>query len=88
MIDFTHSAPVMWLCEQEQIILKYLKDVGEVGAGVREICRKAWTKDAWKENERWAYPFLASLKDKKLIDTTPAGTYCLPVPDDDGGEIR
>ena len=68
----------MWLCEQEQIILKYLKDMGEVGAGVREICRKAWTKDVWKENERWAYPFLSSLKDKKLIETTPAGNYRLP----------
>jgi hypothetical protein len=68
----------MWLCEQEQIILKYLQDMGEVGAGVREICRKAWTKDAWKENERWAYPFLSSLKDKKLIENTPAGNYRLP----------
>lgn len=73
----------MWLCEQEQIILKYLKDIGEAGAGVREICRKAWTKDAWKENERWAYPFLNSLRDKKLIDTTPSGNYRLPPKDED-----
>jgi hypothetical protein len=68
----------MWLCEQEQIILKYLKDMGEPGAGAREICRKAWTKDAFKENERWAYPHLGSLKDKKLVETTPAGNYRLP----------
>ena len=68
----------MWLCEEEQVILKYLKDVGEAGAGVREICRKAWSKDAFKENERWAYPFLGTLKDKNMIQTTASGTYCLP----------
>ena len=67
----------MWLSEQEQIILKYLKDVGDVGASAREICRKSWTKDAWKKDERWAYRFLSSLKDKKLIETTPAGNYLL-----------
>jgi hypothetical protein len=73
----------MWLCEQEQIILKYLKDMGEAGAGVREICRKAWTKDAFKENERWAYPFIGSLKDKQLIETTPSGAYRLPVKEEE-----
>ena len=79
----------MWLCEQEQLILKYLKDIGETGAGVREICRKASTKDAWKENERWAYPHLGTLKDKKLVETTPAGTYrSPPPPEEDEGEKR
>jgi len=68
----------MWLCEQEQLILRYLEPVGEAGASAREISRKAWTKDAFKENERWAYPFLSSLKDKKLILTTASGAYCLP----------
>ena len=71
----------MWLSEQEQVILRYLKPVGETGASPREICRKAWTKDAWKENERWAYPFLSSLKDKNQIETTPGGNYRLPLPD-------
>ena len=74
--------PTMWLSEQEQIIMKYLQHSGEAGASTREICRKAWTKDAWKENERWAYPFLGSLKDKKLIETTPAGNYRLPPPEE------
>jgi hypothetical protein len=78
----------MWLCEQEQIILKYLKDMGEAGAGVREICRKAWTKDAFKENERWAYPFLGSLKDKHLIETTPSGAYRLPPKEEEGSQRR
>ena len=55
------------------IFVSPVADVTTCGAGVREICRKAWTKDAWKENERWAYPFLNSLRDKKLIDTTPNG---------------
>ena len=68
----------MWLGEEEQVILRYLNHAGEVGASFREICRKAWTKDAWNENERWAHPFLQSLRDKKLIDTTPGGNFCLP----------
>ena len=73
-----HNLRAMWLCEQEQIILKYLEHAGEAGASTREICRKASTKDTWKENERWAYPYLGSLKDKKLVETTPAGNYRLP----------
>jgi hypothetical protein len=75
-----HTLPAMWLCEEEQIILKYLKHVDEAGASPREICRKAWTKDAWKENERWAYPYLSSLKDKKQIETTASGFFRLPPP--------
>ena len=78
----------MWLCEQEQIILKYLEHAGETGATVREVCRKAWTKDAWKDNERWAYPYLSSLKDKKLVVTTPAGNYRLPPREDDEEEKK
>jgi len=73
----------MWLCEQEQIILRYLEHVDEAGASPREICRKAWTKDAWKDDERWAYPYLGSLKDKKLIETTPAGFYRIPPPEEE-----
>jgi len=73
----------MWLSEQEQVILRYLKPTGETGASLREICRKAWTKDAWKENERWAYPFLTSLKEKKQIETSPSGHYRLPLPEEE-----
>jgi hypothetical protein len=68
----------MWYSEEEQVILAYLKSRGEVGASAREISRKAWTKDAWKENERWAYAALSSLTDKKMILTSPAGNYRLP----------
>jgi hypothetical protein len=71
----------MWLSEEEQIILRYLQTAGEAGASTREICRKASTKDAWKENERWAYRPLGSLKDKKLVETTAAGNYRLPIPE-------
>ena len=68
----------MWLNEDEQIILKFLEQCGETGASPREICRKSATKDRWKENERWAYPHISSLKDKSLITTTPSGNYTLP----------
>jgi uncharacterized protein YjhX (UPF0386 family) len=78
------TLPIMWLSEQEQLILKYLEHSGEIGASAREVCRKAWTKDAWKENERWAYPFLSSLKDKSLIETTPGGNYRLPFVEEKG----
>ena len=68
----------MWVSAEEQVILQYLIHCGETGASAREICRKASTKDRWKENERWAMPFLASLKDKSLVETSPAGTYRIP----------
>jgi hypothetical protein len=78
----------MWLNEQEQVILRYLKQVGEVGASMREISRKAWTKDAWKENERWAHPHVSGLKDKKLVITTPAGNLRLPPTEEEEEEER
>jgi hypothetical protein len=68
----------MWLCEEEQIIIRYLGHCGENGASTREICRKASTKDAWKEDERWAYRHLGTLKDKKVIESMPSGNYRLP----------
>ena len=68
----------MWVSAEEQIILQYLAHCGETGASAREICRKASTKDRWKEDERWAMPFLSALKDKSLVETSPAGTYRIP----------
>ena len=69
----------MWVNEDEQIILKFLEQCGEAGASAREICRKSSTKDRWKTDERWAMPFLTSLRDKKLIETNPAGAFRLPL---------
>lgn len=68
----------MWLSDDEQNIVRFVQLCGEAGASPREICRKSSTKDRWKENERWAYPLLSGLKDKKLLVTTPAGNYVLP----------
>jgi hypothetical protein len=68
----------MWVSAEEQIVVQYLQHCGENGASAREICRKASTKDSWKENERWALPFISSLMDKKLIERSPAGAYRLP----------
>jgi hypothetical protein len=78
----------MWLSEDEQVILRYLTPLKEVGASLREICRKASTKDRWKEDERWAYPSLSSLKDKKLVETTPSGHYRLPPDEEDEEEKK
>jgi DNA-binding IclR family transcriptional regulator len=78
----------MWLCDQERIILHYLQNCGENGASPREICRKASTKDVWKKDERWAYRHLTTLKEKKLVETTPAGNYKLPPPPDEEEERR
>ena len=65
----------MWLGEEEQIILKYLQQLGGAGATAREICRKSATKDRWKENERWAMPFIHGLRDKGLIELDASGGY-------------
>jgi hypothetical protein len=70
----------MWLSADEQTILQYLRCCGETGASPREICRKASTKDRWKEDERWAFPVISSLKDKSLIESTKTGTLRLPPP--------
>lgn len=67
----------MWLSEEEQMILRFLEQI-QGGATAREICRKAATKDKWKENERWAIPFLQRLREKGLIDTDAGGTYRVP----------
>lgn len=76
----------MWLSADEQAILQYLRCCGEIGASAREVCRKASTKDKWKENERWAYPLLSSLKDKSLVENTPAGHFRLaPEKEKSGG---
>jgi hypothetical protein len=80
------SAMGVWLSEEEQIILRYLQNCGENGASAREIARKAWTKDAWKENERWSYRPLSSLKDKNMVLTTPAGNYRLRPPPEEEKE--
>ncbi len=67
----------MWLGEEEQIIVKYLQQLGGAGATAREICRKSATKDRWKENERWAMPFVQALRDKGLIEIDAGGHYKL-----------
>jgi len=41
-----------------------------------------------EKNERWAYPFLTSLKEKNLIMTTPAGNYRLPPTKEEEEEKR
>lgn len=69
----------MWLGEEEQLITKFLQQIGGAGATAREICRKAGTKDRWKSDERWALPFLQALRDKKLIVMDAAGRYAVVV---------
>jgi len=66
----------MWLSEEEQIIIRFL-GLMPGGASAREICRKAATKNRWKEDERWAIPFLQRLRDKHLIETNAGGLFKL-----------
>jgi len=65
----------MWLSADEQAIIQFLTHCGEAGASPREVCRKASTKDRLKEDERWALPLLGGLRDKRAIETTPAGNF-------------
>lgn len=67
----------MWLSEEEQLIVKYLSQLNGQGASAREIGRKASSKDRWKENERWADPFLRTLRDKRIVETNAGGLYFL-----------
>ena len=70
------------------LVLRIDTPGGEVGASAREICRKSSTKDRWKKDERWAMPSLSSLKDKKLIETNPAGAYRIPPKEEDEEEEK
>ena len=73
----------MWVAEEEQIILKYLKAIRGAKASAREIARKAGTKDMWKENERWAVPHLSALRDKGLVQMDSGGAYSVPNEEDE-----
>jgi hypothetical protein len=79
---FPGTVRAMWLSADEQCIIQYLTHCGAAGASAREIARKASTKDRWKEDERWANAPLSALKDKRLVLTSPAGSYILPPKDE------
>jgi hypothetical protein len=65
----------MSLSPEEQMIVRYLKQMRSVGSSLREICRKAGSKDMWKEDERWAVAPLHRLRDAGLVEVNKAGAY-------------
>ena len=71
----------MFICDEENQILQFLKSNPNVYFSGAEVCRKAGTKKLAAEDPRWALPFLASLSDKHLIERDEHGHYRF-VPDE------
>ena len=65
----------MLLCDEENIILAFLKTNPESFYGATEICRKAGNKKLMAKNPRWALPYLVTLTDKDLLEADPNGHF-------------
>jgi len=65
----------MFICDEENQLLRFLKSNPNVYFSAAELCRKAGSKKLAVEDPRWAFPFLASLADKHLIERDDQGHY-------------
>ncbi|HEU5123745.1 MAG TPA: hypothetical protein VFW05_06745 [Verrucomicrobiae bacterium] len=62
---------------EELDICNFLKaSPGEYVTG-REICRRAGGKWRYRENENWAFPVLAKLVERKVIEPNSSGQFRL-----------
>ena len=67
----------MFLNAEEQKILLFLRRTPEDWFGAVEICRRASTRRDYDANQRWALPYLQSLRDKKMVERDDTGHYRL-----------
>jgi hypothetical protein len=65
----------MFICDEENRILFFLKGNPDSFFSGAEISRKAGSKKLFTEDPRWAFPFLSSLTDKKLVERDEHGHY-------------
>jgi hypothetical protein len=65
----------MFICDEELMILSFLKTSPETFFSAGEVCRKAGNKKLVVKNPRWALPYLVSLKDKDLVEGDAQGHY-------------
>src|SRR5204863_2488795 len=66
-------SPSMLLCDEELMILAFLKTNPEAYFGGGEICRKAGNRKLAAKNPRWALPYLVTLRDKDMVEADPNG---------------
>jgi hypothetical protein len=63
---------------QERLILDYLATSPQAWFSAREICRRAASKQAWQEDQKWAIPILRRLEARGLLLTDGSAHYRLP----------
>jgi hypothetical protein len=63
----------MFICDEENQILRFLGSNRKIFFSSSEISRKAGSKKQFLADPRWASPFLASLADKHLIERNESG---------------
>jgi len=61
------------MTDEEQLIVHFLKGSPDMFFARREIARKAVKRTIYEENPRWADGPLASLLDKRIIETNDSG---------------
>ncbi len=65
----------MLLCDEELMILSFLKTNPEEFFSGGEVCRKAGNKKLAAKNPRWALTYLIALRDKGLVEADANGHY-------------
>jgi len=68
----------MLICDEENQILLFLRSSPSAVFSAAEICRKAGSKKLVAKDPRWAFPFLSSLNDKRLVKRDEHGHYGCP----------
>jgi hypothetical protein len=59
----------------EQDIFNYLKTFGKEYISVREVCRRAGTKQRFAEEPDWAKPLMVLMADRGILERDVAGRY-------------
>jgi len=65
----------MFICDEEQQILHYLKSSPEAYFSTGQICKRACGRELYTKEPRWAIRFLSGLLDKKLVERDDQGHY-------------
>ena len=65
----------MLLCDEEIMILAFLKSSPDAYFSGGEICRKAGNKKLTTKNPRWATPYLVTLRDKDQVEADAQGHF-------------
>jgi hypothetical protein len=72
----------------ERDIFNYLKTWGKVYVGVREICRRAGSKQRFRDDPDWAKPFLQVMMERGVLERDHSGRYRIMPKKKNGREAR